>query len=76
MRVQTDVHHDPIGYGLGLMVTKRAPQADGWMDGQTDATRNILLTQLSAELKTFSKLTHLLKLSIESTIKSVWQIFK
>jgi hypothetical protein len=38
-------------YGLGLMVTKRAPQVDGRMDGRTDATRPILLTQLSAELK-------------------------
>jgi hypothetical protein len=50
MTVQTGVHHDPIGYGLGLMVTKRAPQVDGWMDGQMDATRTILLSQLSAEL--------------------------
>jgi hypothetical protein len=29
MRVHTGHHHDPIGYGLGLMVTKRAHQVDG-----------------------------------------------
>jgi hypothetical protein len=52
MRVHTGHHHDPIGYGLGLMVTKRTHQVDGWMDGQTDATQTILLPQLSAELKT------------------------
>jgi hypothetical protein len=56
MRIQTGVHHDPAGYGLGLMVTKRAPQVDGWMDGWTDATRPILLPQLSAELKQASPL--------------------
>jgi hypothetical protein len=28
MRVQTGVQHDPMGYGLGLMVTKCAPQVD------------------------------------------------
>jgi hypothetical protein len=33
------------------MATKRAHQVDGWMDGQTDATRTILLPQLSAQLK-------------------------
>jgi hypothetical protein len=33
------------------MVTKHAPQVDGRMDGQTDATQTILLAQLSAELK-------------------------
>jgi hypothetical protein len=33
------------------MATKRAHQVDGWMDGWTDATRTILLPQLSAELK-------------------------
>jgi hypothetical protein len=53
MRVQTDVHHDTIGHRLGLMVTKRAPQVDGWMDGRTAATRTILLAQLSAELKIY-----------------------
>jgi hypothetical protein len=36
MRVHTGHHHDPIGYELGLMVTKRAHQVDGWMDGRTD----------------------------------------
>jgi hypothetical protein len=29
MRVHTGHHHDPIGYGLGVMVTKRAHQVDG-----------------------------------------------
>jgi hypothetical protein len=51
MRVYTGHHHDPIGYGLGLMVTKRAHQVDGRMDGWTNASRTILLPQLSAELK-------------------------
>jgi hypothetical protein len=51
MRVQTGVHHDTIGYGLGLMVTKHAPQVDGQMDGWTDTTWTILLPQLLAELK-------------------------
>jgi hypothetical protein len=51
MRVHAGHHHDPIGYGLGLMVTKCGHQVDGRMDGWTDATRTILLPQLSAELK-------------------------
>jgi hypothetical protein len=51
MRVHTGHHHDPIGYGLGFMVTKCAHQDDGPMDGWTDATQTILLPQLSAQLK-------------------------
>jgi hypothetical protein len=53
MRVQTDVHHDPIGYGLGLMVTKRAPQVDGWMDGRTDGRHlnHFTSSAVSTELK-------------------------
>jgi hypothetical protein len=54
MRVHTGHHHDPIGYALGLMVTKRVHQVDGWMDGWTDATRTILLPK--AELKRMKKI--------------------
>jgi hypothetical protein len=54
MRVHTLTQGITI-YGLGLMVTKRPHQVDGWMGGQMDATRTILLPQLSAELKMTTK---------------------
>jgi hypothetical protein len=44
MRVHTGHHHDLIGYGLGLMVTKRAHQVDGWMDGWTDGCHSYHFT--------------------------------
>jgi hypothetical protein len=55
MRVQTDVHHDPIGYACTpgwQMDGWMDGRMDGWMDGWMDTTRTILLTQLSAEPKT------------------------
>jgi hypothetical protein len=49
MRVHTGHHHDPIGYGLGLMATKCAHQVDGWMDGRTPLEPFYYLTfQLSS----------------------------
>jgi hypothetical protein len=50
--VYTGHQHDPIGYGLGLMVTKRAHQVDdGWMDGRTDAIRTIFTNSAFSRAK-------------------------
>jgi hypothetical protein len=68
MRVRTEDSHDPIAYGLGLMVTKHAPQVDGWMDAQTHDTQTI---DKSAELKIKRKIFTLTYLCLRAVVHGV-----